>query len=164
MVSCDLVHDAFASGWQNLLAQVPAGDRDSHLDRQQAELLGAIPAQEDHLSDLLVEFDRNSTPSLLAPIRRLEEELRTMRELLEDVENRQAMADGGIIHTRLGALAEAIEVAEDGDLSVNAGPINTVLKVLFDAVVIDHHVGRLEFHWRQGGVASIVYAWVDTEA
>ena len=150
------VEAAMLSGWGHLFASVPADDVTHGLTARRNDLAGAIEAREEHLRDLAEAFDRNPSGSAARVIRRVEEELRTMRDELGAAEERCAMADGGLIASRLGGLQELLE---DEEALADHSRINAALKVLFARVVVDYRTGVLAFRWRQGGEASVVYAW-----
>ena len=153
-----MVEDAFRSDWQALLADVPAAAQDDHLNRLVDDLQGTISAKEDHLADIQQELGRHASQTAMKAARRIEEELRTLREQLVDAETRRELADRGMIAARLEGLREAME-GEEGP--VEPARINAALKVLFSGVTIDHRAGCLTFHWKQGGETHLVYAWVD---
>ena len=81
-----------------------------------------------------------------------------MRDALGDIEERQASADGGLIHMRLSKLEDAMEPAEG---KVCLAAVNAGLRSLFSGVVVDHRTGTLAFQWKQGGVTEVRYKWVD---
>lgn len=152
------VEAAFVRNWQGLLAEVPAPAQDAHLGRVVDDLQGTISAKEDHLADVQHELDRGHSASALRAARRLEEELRTLREQLSEAEARKEMADRGVIAHRLEGLREAVE-SEDGEL--DRARTNAALKILFNGVTIDHQTGFLRFQWKHGGETALVYAWRD---
>ena len=155
-VSLDLVEQAVLSSWHKLAATIPAGERHADLDWERENAEGTISALEDHLEDLSDALARSPSHTVAQAIRRVEQELRTMREVLRDIEEQQAGADGGLIHMRLANLADAMEPAE-GEISLAA--VNAGLRTLFSGVVVDHRVGALGFRWKQGGVTPVIYAW-----
>ena len=158
-VPVDQVHDAFFSSWQNLLADVPAGDIDRRLDREHEDVTGTIGVLEDQLSELLEAMDKQPSAKLAALIRELEQRLHGMRRLLHDVEERRCMADLGIVHSRLSHLEDAMGHGVDDPEPVSLERVNTALRVLFSGVTVNHRVGTLDFQWKQGGTTRIVYAW-----
>lgn len=164
-VSVVAVEQAFLTRWQNLLADIPAGDGSGQLDCQAAGLEAAIGGREDCLSDLARKLDTGPTSTTaLRQMHRLETEVRMLREELAELEERRLMADGGLIHYRLGRLATLLEPEPTGEQSsseIDRTAVNAALKVLFDGIVVDYQTGRLRFQWRQGGEATIMYAWVD---
>lgn len=157
-VSQEEVEAAFVRNWQGLLAEVPAPEQDAHLGRVVDDLLGTISAKEDHLAEVQQEIERAHSQSALRAARRLEEELRTMREQLADAEARKEMADRGVIASRLDGLRDAVEGEDDG---LDRARVNAALKVLFNGVTVDHHTGFLRFQWKHGGDTALVYAWRD---
>ncbi|MES1984741.1 MAG: recombinase family protein [Pseudomonadota bacterium] len=159
-VLVDDVHEAIFGGWQKLLADVPAGDLDAHLDREHADAHGTLTAMEDHLSDLLDALDRQPSSALAASIRQLEQRMQTMRELLQDIDERRAMSDRGIIHSRLDSLAHAMQPEDVEAEPVSIEKVNAGLRMLFAGVVVDHHSGALVFRWKQGGETAMLYKWV----
>lgn len=152
------VEAAFVRNWQGLIAEVPAPAQDAHLGRVVDDMRGAIAAKEDHLADVQEELDRGHSPSALRVARRLEEELRTLREQLAVAEARKELADRGVIVHRLEGLREAME-GEDGEL--DQARTNAALKILFNGVTIDHRTGFLRFQWKHGGETALMYAWRD---
>lgn len=157
-VSQDDVEVAFSDNWQSLLADVPAGEPDEHLNRIVDDLDGSIRAKEDHLADVSDELLKRRSNAALRQARRLEEELRTLRAQLGEVEERREMSDRGLIATRLKALADAVE---DEENPMDTARVNAALKVLFTGVIVDHHRGFLAFQWRQGGTTELFYRWVE---
>ena len=155
-VPVDEVEAALLSGWAHLLASPPAGSVEEGLTERRDNLAAALQAREEHLRDLAEAFDRNPSGSAARVMRRVEEELRAMREELDEAEERCAMADGGLIATRLGGLQELME---DEEAREDRSVVNAAFKVLFSRVVVDYREGALRFHWRQGGEASLIYAW-----
>lgn len=152
------VEDAFARNWQGLLADVPAGEPDEHLNHLVEDLEGSLRAKEDHLGEVSRELELRPSTAGLRQARRIEEELRTLRAQLQEAEERREMADRGMIATRLATLADVIE---DEDNPMDTARVNAALKVLFKGIVIDHHHGFLAFQWRQGGATELFYRWVE---
>lgn len=157
-VSQEEVEAAFVRNWQGLLAEVPAPEQDAHLGRVVDDLQGTISAKEDHLAEVQQEIERAHSQSALRAARRLEEELRTMREQLADAAARKEMADRGVIASRLDGLRDAVEGEADG---LDRARVNAALKVLFNGVTVDHHTGSLRFGWKHGGETALLYAWRD---
>lgn len=157
-VSQDDVETAFLRDWQRLIADMPAPPVDDHLNRLADDLHGEISAKEDHLEDVVQEMAGGDVQSAARAARRIEEELRTLRVQLGEVQARIEMADRGVTATRLEGLREIIE-PEEG--KVDRARVNAALRVLFEGVTIDHHTGFLRFHWRQGGETGLMYAWRD---
>jgi DNA invertase Pin-like site-specific DNA recombinase len=118
-VSLALVEQAVLSSWGKLMASVPAGERHADLDRDRDNAQGAIGALEDHLGDLEEALIRSPSATVARAIQRVEQELRTMREALRDIEEQQAGADGGLIHIRMSSLGDALE-PEEGEVSLAA--------------------------------------------
>lgn len=160
-VPLDEVTAAFLSSWQNLVAEIPAGERGGTLDAEVANTGATIFALEDHLERLVEATASNPSMALAGRVRQIEEELKTYRAILHELEEAQALADHGLVHSRVGDLADAIQ-PEDGK-QMDLARVNAALKVLFDGVTVDYGDGRLRFHWRQGGESSIMYAWVEQD-
>jgi hypothetical protein len=164
-IPVNVVDEAIISGWGNLLADVPAGEAGHETDAAIAGLEAAIDGRIEHLEDLSRSFEVAPSGVIGRRIAHLEAELVTLRAELAELQQRQAMADAGLVHARLDGIASLFdpEPGEDGErppLDVNA--VNAALKVLFAGVTVDYRTGILEFRWRQGGrPASIVYAWPD---
>lgn len=152
-VSIEAVHDAIASDYAKLIADVPAGDRAPALDSEAVNLQGEIMAAENSLADLLDLLDREPSQALARRIRAAEASLSVLRTDLEGIEQARAVADGGMVHTRLEALADAFDTPAD------TGGINAALRLLFAGVTIDHREGLLQFQWRQGGTTALRYAF-----
>lgn len=157
-VPLEAVEQAVLGSWGHLMADVPAGDLNADLDKARQDAEATISGLEDHLDDLTEAFSRAPSQTVANAIRRVEQELRTMREALRDIEERQANADGGLIHMRLSNLEDVMEPTE-GEVSLAA--VNAGLRSLFSGVVVDHHTGTLAFQWKQGGVTEVRYKWVD---
>lgn len=162
-VSLDDVTEAFLSNWQDLIANIPAGDRGADLDVQHEELTGQIEVTEDHLEEVLRATEAQPSAALARRVRELELKIGTLKAVRDEVEERRLMTDHGIIHTRMGELADALGRDQEDPQPLDIARVNAALKVLFCEVTIDHHRGRLEFQWRQGGTTSIMYRWVDIE-
>ena len=154
------VEDALLAHWGALFEDIPAASDEGQLDRAYADQAASIAGTEDHLSDLADAFERAPSAAAGVRLQRVEAELRTMRADLELLDERRAMADRGMVRTRLadlGMLFEAADAGQDPDrVAMNAG-----LKMMFNAVTVNYITGRVRFHWRQGGIAEIVYAWRD---
>lgn len=157
-VSQDEIERAFLRNWQKLIAEMPAPSVDDHLNRLATDLSGAISAKEDHLEDVVREMVGGGVQSAARAARRIEDELRTLRVQLGEVQERIEMADRGMTATRLEGLREILE-PEEGE--VDRARVNAALRVLFEGVTIDHHTGFLSFQWRQGGETVLMYAWKD---
>lgn len=158
-VPVDQTDGAVAFHWGNLLADVPAGDAHTALDRSHGDLEAAIMGTEDLLSDLAEAHARTPTTVGASRIAKVEGELRLMRSELEELDEKRRLADKGLIRARLDDLGELFEEA-DG-LALPTARINSVMRVLFAGIVVDHRSGFLRFQWRQGGETTIRYAWVD---
>lgn len=157
-VPVDEVEGALLDGWQHLLASTPADSVAEGLTERRDNLAAALQAREEHLQDLAEAFDRNPSGNAARIMQRVEAELRAMRDELDEAEERCAMADGGLISCRLGALQELME---DGEARQDRSVVNAAFKVLFARVVVDYREGALRFQWRQGGEATLIYAWPD---
>jgi hypothetical protein len=155
-VDLTLIETAFVDQWQTLLVEVPAGERGGTLDADCAALEGEIAGTEDRLERLVDAMERAPSHALAATIRGVEAQLEAVRQALAETEERRAVVDGGLIHTRLSALAEVIEAEPLSKAAVNAA-----LRSLFDGVEVDHLSGRLRFRWKQGGVTEFLYEWRD---
>lgn len=155
-VAIDAVHDAIASGWPKLSDGVPAGNRELELDRQAYDLQGEISGTEDRLAELLDLLDRKPSFVLSSRVQAAEASLAALRASLQSVEQARAVADGGLIHSRLEALEGAFDV--DKAEAFDVGKVNAALRLLFSGVTVDYRTGWLRFDWRQGGVTELVYA------
>lgn len=155
-VSLEAVHGALVNGWQHLIHGFPAGDRAPALDREAASLASEIAGTEDHLAELLELLDRAPSLALSARIQAAEASLSALQTSLTAIEQSRAVADGGLVHARLGGLAAAFEPEEDEPL--DCGKINAALRLLFSGVTVDYRTGWLRFEWRQGGVTELIYA------
>jgi DNA invertase Pin-like site-specific DNA recombinase len=151
------LEEAFLCHWGALFENAPAPDG-STLNAEYDALSAAIWGTEDHLENLADTLKRAPLQSTMREMARLQAQLGTMRGQLEELDERRRMADGGLIRSRLGHLQELLEV-DTGDLDRAA--INVALKILFAAIIVDYQAGRLRFRWRQGGEASVRYAWAD---
>lgn len=166
-VPVTVVEEAILAGWGNLFADVPADEATGELNERHAGLAAAIEGREDHLADLARALDAAPSAALARAIAKVEAELGTLRDELAEMEERRRMADAGLIRARLDDLQallepDLIEGAPKPELDRAA--INAALKVLFEAVTVDYLTGSLRFRWRQGGEASISYAWPTEEA
>jgi len=150
------VHAAFFRNWQGLLAEVPAGEAHQSLDDECRNLAGAIDVTENELDDLQEAHRRKPSAVTAARIKAVEASLRSYRADLDHLEQQRALADHGLVMTRMAALAEAIE-PEEG--SPEIGRVNAALRTVFNGVTVDYRTGFLRFHWRQGGEASFLFMW-----
>jgi DNA invertase Pin-like site-specific DNA recombinase len=156
------VEDAFFSDWGALFESIPAAAGNDALEGLYAEQEAAIWGTEDHLRDLMEALEKAPSTAGARAVAKLEAELRSMRSALDELEERRCMADRGLIRDRAGKLfdllrPEGTPAGEQPELDRTA--INAALKLLFAAVVVDYETGTLRFRWRQGGEASIRYAW-----
>jgi DNA invertase Pin-like site-specific DNA recombinase len=160
-VKVDAVEEAFLGNWGTLFADIPAGGTEGALDRAYSNLEASISGTEDLLSELVDALE--ATPSVAGSSRvaKVEAELRLMRTELEELDERRRMADQGLIRARIDELQGLVEASEQDEVELNRTAINTALKVLFKAVVVDYRTGHLRFQWRQGGESSVMYAWVN---
>jgi len=162
-VGVSVVESALLDNWGSLFASVPADDPSGELDAQYMSLEGAIFGTEDHLDDLAETFKRHRLQTTAREMGRLEADLKGMRVRLVELDERRRMADRGLIRARMDELHALLDPeGPDGEpAELDRSAVNTMLKVLFDGVVIDYPTGRLRFCWRQGGESGICYAWVD---
>lgn len=154
-VSLEAVHNAIASKWTKFIDDVPAGERGRELDEEAYSLRGEISGTEDHLEELLELLDRTPSRSLAARVQGAEAALAALRASLTAIEQSRAVADGGLVHSRLEGLVGAFEVDEAEPLDL--GKINAALRLLFSGVVVDYRSGWLRFEWRQGGATDLIY-------
>ena len=153
------VEDAMLSDWGALFASIPADDQTGEMDAKYRELEAEIFGTEDHLGNLADTFKTHRLATTAREMARVEAELKGLRVRLEELDERRAMADRGLIRARMGELHTLLFPEEAQELDRNA--LNAQLNVLFDAVVVDYSAGLLRFRWRQGGETTIHYAWVD---
>lgn len=152
------LHAAFEDKWQTLLADVPVGDGNEHLDREHADLVGAIDAVDGELAD--IDRRHGDRPTQAARIRRqaLEAFVASYRASLDEIELQRAVADHGLVRSRIGALANAVEPEGEAGL-LNISKVNTALRSVFEGVTVDYRTGFLRFQWRQGGETMMLYEW-----
>lgn len=155
-VSIDAVHGAIASGWSKFIDNVPAGDREPKLDREAYDLQGEIARMEDRLAELVALLDRSPSLAVAGRVQAAEASLAALRASLEDIEQARAVADGGLVHSRLDALVAAFDVEEGEPQDI--GKINAAMRLLFSSVTVDYRGGWLRFKWRQGGEIDLTYA------
>lgn len=157
-VSVDLqnLEAALQVSWQALMAEVPAGNTGGTLDATCEALTGEILHAEEKLERMAEDYDRSPSTALAVRMEAAEAELASLRSNLEEAEQRRANADGGLIHTRLGQLGDALEAEAQG-----REPVNAALRSLFDGVTVDHAAGLLRFNWKQGGETVIVFQMPD---
>lgn len=153
-----VVHEAFWRNWQSLLADVPAGEAGGALDDECRNLSGAIDAAEWDLSELHEQHRRKPSAVLASRIKALDASLRSYRADLKQLDQQRALADHGLVISRLETLAEVVE-PDEGD--PNIAEVNATLRTMFDGVTVDYRTGNLRFHWRQGGESSLTFMWVD---
>lgn len=118
-VSLDAVHDAIVGGWTKFIDDVPAGDREPQLDREAYSIRGEIAGTEDHLEELLALLDRTPSLAISARVQAAEASLSALRASLMSVEQSRAVADGGLVHSRLDGLVAAFEPEEAGDCGIH---------------------------------------------
>ena len=159
-VPVHLVEEALLNGWSRMFENVPAGDDDASLDREYEAQAGTIAGTEVHLLDLADALERAPSAAGAVRLQRVEAELRTMRADLATLDERREMADRGVIRTRLGDLGGLFQAVDDGG-DIDRPAINAGLKTLFKSATVDFVTGYLRLNWRQGGEASLLYAWVD---
>ena len=170
-VSVVEVEAALLRNWGGLFADVPGDSADDTINAQYAELAAAVQGTEDHLAELSQALDdtrhsfngRSVRPKMPASsdelarlISKTDAELRTMRSLLAELDERRAMADRGLIASRMGELHELLS---DEETRGDRRAVNAALKVIFAGVTVDYLTGLLRFQWRQGGEANLSYAW-----
>lgn len=146
------VHDALAAGWAGIMSDIPAGDRSPALDAERDALAGEIAVTEDKLVALADQLEQSPSLTLSRHLRGTEAHLASLWQELDRVEEARAGADLGAMRTRLNALWSAFEA---GDV----GAINAALRAVFNAAVVDYLSGEVRLEWRQGGTASVRYAW-----
>ena len=160
-VSVESAESAFLGNWGTLFADIPAGDGAGRLDHEYRSLEARIMGTEELLQDLSETLETNPSAIGVTRVSRVEAELRLMRTELEELDERRRMSDRGLIRARMEELQAMFEEAEQEGAELSRTAINAALKVLFTAVVVDYRTGHLRFQWRQGGEASLLYAWVD---
>jgi len=158
------VEDALLRNWGTLFANVPADDTDGSLNADYEALEATISGTEDHLQDLTEALERAPSAAGARAIAKTEASLMTLRDQLNELEERRAMADRGLIASRMGELHELLSgesFADDiwGDWQPTKRAVNAALKVIFSSVTVDYPAGVLRFQWRQGGEAVLFYAW-----
>jgi DNA invertase Pin-like site-specific DNA recombinase len=161
-VDLDTVHGAFYRHWHALVADIPAGEAGGHLDDAFRDLSAAIDAAVDDLQALDESYRRRPSTVLASRMRAVEGAIRSYRADLGQLDQQRTLADHGLVVTRVGLLADAME-PEDESVP-NVGKVNAALRTLFDGVTVDYRTGFLRFHWRQGGETEVMFAWVDNPA
>ncbi|GGO93085.1 recombinase family protein [Stakelama pacifica] len=157
------VEFAIRLGWGSLFAEIPAGDQYRALEEERVGLLGSIDRREDRLQEAATQLEASPSSLLSRLVSKIEGELLALRRELEAIEERLCIADHGLIEARVGQLhgflAPTPCEGKMGPPSPNIEAVNALLKTIFGGVVIDYRCGFLRFQWRQGGEASIQYAW-----
>lgn len=153
------VQSAFEDKWQTLLADIPAGEGGTALDDRHADLIGSIEAVEGELGD--IERRYGERPTQAARIRRqaLEAFVASYRASLDEIELQRAMADHGLVRSRVGALADAIAPEGEEVGPMDLAKVNAALRSIFAGVTVDYLTGFLRFQWRQGGETTLIYEW-----
>jgi hypothetical protein len=154
-VPLDAVQDAIFAKPAWLVESIPAGNRGEQLDAEVRRIQGTVAGTEEHLRDLMEEADARPSQAIASRIAKVGAELDTLRAQLEAFEEQRRVVDGGLVHERAVRLTQALR-------DYNGGPvdaINAAMRVLFEGVVVDHRTGQLHFHWRQGGVSTLPYAF-----
>lgn len=138
------VEDALLSNWGGLFANVPADDTGGDLNADYEALEGAINGTEDHLQDLCEAHDKAPTAHGARSIAKVEAELRTMRDRLAELDERRAMADRGLIASRMSDLHDLLtgetlpeEEREREGWQPDRRALNAALKVIFASVTVD---------------------------
>jgi DNA invertase Pin-like site-specific DNA recombinase len=161
-VDLPTLEEAFRRDWQALLlADVPAGERGVAMDDDFNRLEATVSALEDHLQELLEIEAQQRSRAVVVRIVKLEAEIETLRAELADLGEQRAVADGGLMVTRAGALADRLADEENPPAPAE---INGLLRTLFSGVVVDYREGFLRFQWRQGGSSDVMYGWPDETA
>ena len=156
-VTLETLQEAFADGWPALLSDVPAGDVGGNLDAECRNLETLALVAGDELQRLADLFERAPSETLAIRIRGAEAQLHSYRSDLARKNEQRAIADHGMTGARVAALVDAMENEE----GLHIGKANAALRVLFEGVTVDYLSGCLQFHWRQGGVSELRFAWID---
>lgn len=155
------LHKVFLDKWQTLAADVPAGEAGAELDRTHGDLTGALDAAVGELEELDRRYGERPSHSVRVRRQALEAIIASYQASLGEIEHQRAMADHGLVLSRVSSLYNAIE-PQDGEVGpLDIGKVNAALRSLFEGVLVDYRTGHLRFQWRQGGETFVMFAWVD---
>ncbi len=155
------VEDAIIRDWGALLENVPAGPGEGGLDAEHDKLAANIAGTEQHLMDLAEALEAAPSATGAKRLARVEAELRTMRADLEALDELRAMADRGLLRTRLGDVADLLSASDNDPASLDRAAVNAGLRSVFKGAIVDYRSGRVRLQWRQGGEVAVIYAWRD---
>ena len=130
------------------------------MDRDHADLIGALEAAESELADIGQRNGSRPSQGLRIRSQALEAVIASYRASLAEIDHQRAAADHGLVRSRVAALASAIE-PDNEEAPVDIAKVNAALRSIFARVVVDYQSGLLRFQWRQGGETVVMYEWRD---
>ena len=153
-VRVDDVEKAVMSGLENVLASPPLPDDAKEDERQNLE--AGLSALKDMRGEILEAIAIKALPSLVTRLEEVEDSIRHTEESLKQIEVDADFSNYRVILKRVNDLIIAVN-----EKDVSKERLNAHIRQLFKKVVVDYETGHLEFEWKQGGVTSLMYAWVD---
>lgn len=154
-VRIDDVEQGVMLGMGQVLAAPPLPDAAKEDDRQNLE--SGLAALKDMRGEVLEAIAIKALPSLVARLEEVEDSISHTEESLKQIEVDADFSNYRIILKRVNDLFVTIN-----EVGASKERINAQMRQVFKKVVVDYETGHLEFEWKQGGVTSFMYAWVDT--
>lgn len=152
------VEGAFLSESPNVFFEIPPGDKAPDLEDKIVQLEESIEQQKEGIQRLLKEIVIGSSISVSRELRKAENQLDEMeKELTELYAEKEILAEP-MIRRRVDDLLGAL-----GKEPLDKLLINTLLRQLFDKVVVNYPNGTLDFHWKHGGINGLMYGWPTKE-
>ena len=154
-VRIDDVEQGVMVGIEEILSAPPLPDAEKDDDRQNLE--SGLAALKDMRGEVLQAIAIKALPSLVTRLEEIEDSISHTEESLKQIEVDADFSNYRVILKRVNDLLVIIK-----ELGASKERINAHMRQVFKKVVVDYETGHLEFEWKQGGVTSFMYAWVDT--
>jgi DNA invertase Pin-like site-specific DNA recombinase len=152
-IPLDQVESAFLSGYERLLHEIPAGDAENEIQERIEQIQTGIDVDKEELARMIDTFPTKASPTLTRKIREYEDEIERMERELDSLYQRKNVTMGPVVEKKIDELCKLLKRKP-----INRLEVNTLLRQLVNAVVINYPNGTLDFHWRHGGENFLVYS------
>lgn len=153
------VEEAFLENRERIFGEAPANEEGSRMQQELevVELLLEDTAEE--IENLVNLAQHRESVAVARRIRELEAKRDELKGRRDELRETVATTAGPMVDRRIDDLDEALS-AEPMDRK----RVNTLMRQVFDGIVIDRNHGVLLFQWHQGGETDLQFRWPESDS